>query len=85
MKQVFSSSYSRFPISLNAKGACGVMIVSHAFGTLTLRISLRFTFLSELLEPRVATSLFQITKVSTERSGSVYMELMGWKVGNHTR
>lgn len=33
------------------------MIVSHAFGTSTSRMALRFTFLAADFEPRVATSL----------------------------
>lgn len=51
------TAHSRLLCNLKAIGAAGVMIVSHAFCTSTSRIALRETFLSEDLEPRVATSL----------------------------
>ena len=57
-KDLFSqSTHSRLLCSLNAIGASGSMMVSHAFLTLTSRIALRVTFLVLDFAPKVATSL----------------------------
>jgi hypothetical protein len=50
-------TYNKLLLNLNAKGAAGSMIVSHAFLILTSRSSLRLIFLDDDLGPRVATSL----------------------------
>ena len=55
-EDVHGLTYSRLLCSLNAIGASGLSIVSHAFCTSTSRMALRETFLSVDLEPRVATS-----------------------------
>jgi hypothetical protein len=50
-------AYRRLLCNLNAIGASGWMMVSHAFLTFTSRIAFRLTFLVVDFEPRVATSL----------------------------
>lgn len=50
-------TYSRPLCRRNARGASGLSIVSHAFGTLTPKISLRLTLRSVDFSPNVAASL----------------------------
>lgn len=67
-------SYSRQLCSRRAKGACGSVIVSQALGTWTSMIAFRLTFRSIDLEPRVATSLFEVSK--TLENGAIAYQMV---------
>jgi hypothetical protein len=66
-------THNRLLCSLSAIGASGCMIVSQAFGTLTLMIAFLLTFFKTDFEPSVATNLQNPRKISNVRHIDLHM------------
>jgi hypothetical protein len=66
---MLEATYNKLPWRRNAMGAAGSMMVRHAFGTSTLLMALRVTFLRFDFDPRVATSLRRVSRECTTSAG----------------